>query len=218
VAGTNNPNWCFVEDTDTSAAILALARHHIPTWPGGAEGAPVYIQVDTEITNLLKPRALKAEFQASDRKALGIVVDAETNLASVWDRVLPFIQTTFRDAVDDLPAHGLVIADENGRRFGIWVMPDNRSPGMLEDFLRHLVPDEGNAIWRFATECVDTARAKGALCREIHLPKARLHTYLAWENPPGERIGIAISKRFLNPHAQTAVTFVSWFKRLYELG
>jgi hypothetical protein len=218
VAGTENPNWCFVEDTDTSAAILALMRHHIPTWPVGAEGAPVYIRVDTEITNLLKLHALKAEFQASERKALGIVVDAETNLASIWNRVVPFVQATFQDAGDELPPDGLVLADANGRRFGIWVMPDNRSPGMLEDFLRHLVPDESSAIWRFATECVDVARARGALCHEIHLPKARLHTYLAWENPPGERIGTAISKKFLNPHAQTALTFVTWFKRLYELG
>jgi hypothetical protein len=40
----------------------------------GVEGAPVFIKVDTEITNLLKTPALKAEFQASERKALGIVV------------------------------------------------------------------------------------------------------------------------------------------------
>lgn len=192
-------------------------RHHITTWPMGPDGAPVYIRVDTEIINLLRSPALKAEFQASGRKALGIVVDAETNLASVWCRILPFVQTTFQGAGGALPAEGLVLVDENGKRFGVWVMPNNTSQGMLEDFLRHLVPDESGAIWQFATECVDAARTKGALCHEIHLPKARLHTYLAWENPPGERIGAAISKKFLNPHAQTAAVFVSWFKRLYEL-
>jgi hypothetical protein len=31
----------------------------------------------------------------------------------------------------------------------------------------------------------------------------------AWENPPGERIGAAIAKKFLNPHAETAQTFVA---------
>jgi len=194
-------------------------RHHIPSWPAeGAVGAPVFIKVDTEIRNLLKPPALRAEFQASERKALGIVVDAETALASVWGRVFPFVQETFQNVDTDLPSEGLVLTHESGRRFGIWVMPDNSSSAMLEDFLGCLVPDEGNAIWQFATQCVDAARAQGAAYRDTHRPKANLHTYLAWEDPPGERIGAAITKKFLNPHAETAQTFVAWFKRLYELG
>jgi hypothetical protein len=218
MAGTDNPNWCFVEDTDTQAAVIGLMRHHIPSWPAVAEGAPVHIKVDTKIKNL-QPSALKTEFQASERKALGIVVDAETALASVWwNRISPFVRETFQSESDDLPSEGLVLPHENGRRFGIWVMPDNFSSGMLEDFLRRLIPDEANTIWQFATQCVGEARAKGAAYRDTHLAKANLHTYLAWEDPPGERLGPAIARKFLNPHAETARTFVGWFKRLYELG
>lgn len=213
-----NPNWCFVEDTDTQAATLALMRHHIPTWPPGPKGAPVFIKVDTEIHNLLRPATLKTEFQASGRKAMGIIVDAEQQKQSVWNRVLNFAVDRFTDVPADLPEDGLVLVDLEGRRFGIWVMPDNKSNGMLEDFLRTLVPDQAEQLWEHSVNSVATARSEfGAPCREIHLPKAHLHSWLAFQDPPGERIGVAIAKKFLDPASPSATIFVDWFKRLFQL-
>src|SRR5271165_992368 len=117
-----NPNRCIVEDGDTWAAVIGLMRHHMPSWPSeGAERAPVYVQVDNQITKQLKLPVLKAEFQASNRKALGIVVDAETNISSVWQRLLPFLKQTFANFTGYLPTEGLVLEDNDGRRFGIWV-------------------------------------------------------------------------------------------------
>ena len=47
--------------------------------------------------------------------------------------------------------------------------------------------------------------------------KAQVHTFLAWQEPPGLRFGIAIGSGALDPHAVGAGPFVDWFRRVYEL-
>jgi hypothetical protein len=58
-------------------------------------------------------------------------------------------------------------------------MPDNTSEGTLETFLRFLVPESSAPLWAHATESVATARTLGASCRETHVGKANLYTWLA---------------------------------------
>jgi hypothetical protein len=47
--------------------------------------------------------------------------------------------------------------------------------------------------------------------------KARLHTWLAWQEEPGKPIGQAITKRFLDPEATEAQAFLDWLRRLFEM-
>jgi hypothetical protein len=211
----DNSNRCIVEDRETWATVIGLMRHHMPLWPKeGAKEAPVYIKTDSEITKLKLP-VLKLEFEDSNRKALGVVIDAETNANSVWQRALPFLQGTFQTVPNDLPAEGLVLTRDDGRRFGLWVMPDNRSSGMVENFLADLVREGAHDLWQFAKECVQAAREREATFREIHRPKANLHTYLAWQDPPG--FNAAVVSQVLDPNAAKALAFVEWFRRLYQL-
>jgi|SRR5271165_1096337 len=134
-----NPNQCIVEDRDTWSAVIGLMRSHVPGWPPeGPKGAPVYIKYDTTFTKQLKLAEIKTEFQASGLAALGIVLDAEQNPSSVWGRVSPFLQETFSTIPNFFPPEGLVVQHQDGRRFGMWVMPDNQLQGMLEDFLAPL--------------------------------------------------------------------------------
>jgi hypothetical protein len=87
----------------------------------------------------------------------------------------------------------------------------------LETFLRYLVPDDAEIVWRHATEAVASARNLGARCRESHLPKAELYTWLAWQDPPGFSPGRALTKKILDPHSEHATPFVKWFRDLYQL-
>ncbi len=96
-------------------------------------------------------------------------------------------------------------------------MPDNVSPGTLETFLHTLVPPESASLWAHARRAVASAKKRGALCREVHLPKAELYTWLSWADPPGQSPGLALTKRVLDPHLPSAQPFVAWFKRLYNL-
>lgn len=223
MAGDDNENYCFVEDTDTLAAVVALMRHDNGTaWPIGCpEKHPVFLKMESSLSNLFKQRTLKIEMNRSGRKAMGIVVDAEQKEElSAWASVRAFASSAdpvFLDIPDTMPEDGLVLVNTCGHSLGLWIMPDNKSPGMLEDFLSQLVPVDARGLWALAVAGVKKARKNGAKCAHPHLAKAELHTWLAWQESPGERIGAAIAKKYLDPSHDTATRFVNWFKRLYKL-
>jgi len=80
-----------------------------------------------------------------------------------------------------------------------------------------MVPPESAELWQYAQEAVATAKAKGAKCKDAHIEKAHIHAFLAWHDPPGQKLGFAITQRALDPHAPSAAPFVQWFRSLYEL-
>jgi hypothetical protein len=96
-------------------------------------------------------------------------------------------------------------------------MPDNVSHGMLETFLRHLV--NADAVWleRRARRIATAALRSGAPCHASHIDKAAIHTFLAWQEPPGLSFGRAILKKVLDPESKYAAPFVGWFRTPYEL-
>jgi hypothetical protein len=96
-------------------------------------------------------------------------------------------------------------------------MPDNRSAGMMETFLRHLIKPEDEPLWIHAQAAFAQAKAIGAHCRDVHADKAHIHTWLAWQDPPGQAFGIALVKNILDARSATAMPFVDWFRRLYGL-
>jgi hypothetical protein len=122
----------------------------------------------------------------------------------------------FPELPEEMPDTGLVV-DHEGMRFGAWIMPDNKSDGDLETFLRYLVPNGGEATWKYAEDSVARARAMGAKCRAVHVAKANLYTWLAWQDEPGQSPGRSLTQKVLDPQGERAATFVRWFSDLYEL-
>ena len=49
---------------------------------------------------------------------------------------------------------------------------------------------------------------------EIHRAKAVIHTWLAWQSEPGVRMGAAVTRKYLEPQAPTALAFVAWLNQL----
>ncbi len=112
---------------------------------------------------------------------------------------------------------GLIIKNNDGKHFGAWIMPDNQKLGMIETFLRYLVPGNQAALWSHAERSTADALDHGATYKHLHSDKARIHTWLAWGDPPGERFGTALLKKILDASAPSATPFVKWFKDLYQL-
>ncbi len=92
-------------------------------------------------------------------------------------------------------------------------MPDNGSPGALEDFAAMLVP-AGDALWLRAGEAVDSIPEQARLFPAGRRSKAHMHTWLAWQEQPGSPMGQAIGKGDLDAHAPAAQRFVAWLRRL----
>ena len=93
-------------------------------------------------------------------------------------------------------------------------MPDNSSPGTLEDFLNKLV-SEGDPIRSYADEVVIEARQRGARCQERDHVKSALHTWLAWQEEPGLPFGTAMKAEYFEKDSDDAHRFVAWFHRLF---
>lgn len=118
---------------------------------------------------------------------------------------------------DQIPAEGLEVVHADGPRFGVWIMPNNRFKGMLEDLLVQLIPDKSSHLREMARNCVAEARDNSAPFRDVHERKAEIYTWLAWQDPPGLRLHEAVKHRVLDPKRPESRPFVDWFRRLFRL-
>lgn len=83
----------------------------------------------------MRPGVVEAEFKESRLEALGVVVDANGDAAARWDQLRRSLGREFAGLPDQIPAEGLEVVHAQRPRFGVWIMPDNRCKGMLEDLL-----------------------------------------------------------------------------------
>jgi hypothetical protein len=165
------------------------------------------------IDNLLN--TLDVELLASELERLGIVIDADTDLASRWQRITNILSVSGYSRIPPSPEHTGTIITEAGRpTVGIWLMPDNDLPGMLENFVSFLIP-ANDSLWNRVVNCIDNVPEGERKFPVQHLIKAQLHTWLAWQNDPGAPLGLAITKRYLEADAPHARTLIEWIRRLF---
>ena len=111
--------------------------------------------------------------------------------------------------------NGTIIHQPGMPVVGIWIMPDNSLPGMLEDFIAFLVPD-GDPLWNRASDCLQQIPPEERRFTDNHQNKAHLHTWLAWQKDPGTPMGLAITKSYLDADAPNAQRLIAWLRRLFE--
>jgi len=211
-----HPKHLVVEDNDQKGAVIGLMRHHGVEWPQDENGWPVYIHVGNSAEEVLKRSTLSTRFKESGLQTLGIILDADEEFDARWQRIRAFCDDNFTRVPPQFPRQGLILQG-SGTRFGAWVMPDNSSRGMIETFCMALVPSAAAQIWEAAVSSAAAARELGAPFRKVHTEKAQICTWLAWQDPPGERMGTAITRKILDPEAPSAAPFVAWFRELYEV-
>jgi hypothetical protein len=191
---------------------------HFVEWGNTKDSWPVVIERAGSANELLDPVYLGTLWKSSDLKVLGVMVDADNSIQSRWDCIRNFCKTAdLKNIPKAIPREGLVLACDDGRKFGAWIMPDNESEGMLETLCCALIPAPSQPLWAHAVAAASRAKELGASFIEAHRQRADIHTWLAWQDPPGERIGIALTSKKLNVESEAAKPFVDWFVRLYEL-
>jgi hypothetical protein len=212
----SNPKQLVVEGYEDLYSVHGLMRAHI-NWPDGKENAPVWIETGGGAEEILEPGYIPLKLKEPFTETLGVILDADTSPRSRYGQIRRQCLGIFPNMPGEIPPSGLIVENTDHKRLGIWIMPDNASEGCLEVFLRYLVPNESEPIWQHAAGSVAKAREMGARCRECHLPKAFLYTWLAWQDEPGQHPGTALTRRILDPHAVGATAFVRWFRELYVL-
>lgn len=177
--------------------------------------------IETEIQTL-KIQALKRSSPVKVQSILGIIVDADYSAQQRWqsirDRCSETRVLSNIDWPEHIPPEGFVKQVEPNLRLGIWIMPDNQAEGMIETFLAYLVPgEETDPLWRYTQEAVKTAQDLNAPFKEKHIDKAKIHTWLAWQDEPGQQLHGAVQQKILDPKHPRSKPFVDWFRRLYDL-
>ena len=149
-------------------------------------------------------------------KSLGIMVDADENLQARWDSIRDKLHLSGYDDVPETPHWtGTIIEVAERPRVGIWLMPNNQLPGMLEDFVGLLIPDDDPLRPKAESALDEIENENLNLYRPAHRPKALIHTWLAWQKTPGQPMGQAITAHALDPDSPIALGFVEWIRRLF---
>lgn len=212
-----NPNILLVEGDDDKRVIPNLMDEYV-VWGNRPDEWIVEVRAHGGVDDLLDPRNIQVEAMVPGRKALGIVVDADDQFGSRWQSVRNGCLTLAADFPEELPPEGLVHENDQGLRIGVWIMPDNRSRGMLETFLNQLIVPDDAALWDFARESCTRSRDHGSPYREPHRDKADIHTFLAWLDPPGRQLHTAVLARALDARLPLGQQFARWFIDLYGLA
>ena len=161
-------------------------------------------------------RAISVAVQAGTGKSLGFVMDANGAPASTWESVTSRLRKVGVQAPDEIPEGGFAGKSvDYGARVGVWLMPDNRKTGTLEDFLRDLI-DRTDPLLSLAEDSARKAKRLGARYSDGDAGKAVLHTWLAWQKDPGRPYGVAIKARFFGVESVATQQFVTWFQRVFE--
>lgn len=208
------PRVLVVEGKDELRVLPELLELAGIAWPKGNE--PVRIEEQDGISNILAPGFIETTLKASGVTAVGIVVDANGDPVSRWERLRARLVASYPDFPAQLSATGAVYAVADKPRIGVWVMPDNVRTSMLETLLLPLrVGDQ--ALHDHARDATSQAKTMGAPFRDNHREKAELHAWLAWQDPPGRQLHEAVRDRRLPPAPQVTDPFVSWFRQLFEI-
>jgi hypothetical protein len=158
----------------------------------------------------------------SAAKRLGIVVDADTDLSSRWESLRNIlIAYNYKDVPASPMPEGTIVEPEDlpivrVPKVGLWIMPDNQMPGMLEHFVSFLGATT-DPLWPVADDCLNHIPQDHIRFNSNQRIKAHLHTWLAWQAEPGQPIGLAITKTFLDANAPHARQLIGWIRRLFDL-
>jgi hypothetical protein len=157
---------------------------------------------------------LPTELKASELLSLGVVVDSDQTPSSRWDSLRHALSAAGYTNVPPAPDQiGTIVQQADYPRVGIWLMPDNRTTGKLEDFVRMLVPSN-DQLWIRAEQCVESIPNSLRRFRPVDLPKVYVHTWLAWQEEPGYPMGAAVTRKYLDCDSPQAQAFVNWVRRL----
>ena len=167
------------------------------------------IKVSNGIDPLLG--SIEGRVNEPDRRAIGILVDANSDPKSRWQEVTRRLRKVRVEPPDDPDPSGTVV--EGAPRIGVWMMPDNVSPGELEDFIATMIPD-GDAIWPLSQAYIEGIPSASRLFKPPKTLRAQVHAWLAAREDP-RPMGLAIGAGDLDVNADVSRRFTDWLRNLF---
>lgn len=142
----------YVEDQDDKHTIRHLLIRH------GFDHQEVQSFVEDKGDKPGVLSAIPIAVSAGTGKSLGFVIDANDSPQDTWRAVTARLRKVGVQAPKNIPEGGFVGESKDYRaRVGVWLMPDNRKTGALEDFLRDLI-NESDLLLPLAEDSARKAR------------------------------------------------------------
>ena len=165
--------------------------------------------------------ALPIELKSTNvLERLGVVVDADEGVERHWQAIRSVLgRSGFYSGLPRvLPIDGLICKPDDAEQLivGVWIMPDNRVNGMMEDFVACMIPEGDRLLDEADATLKHLEENKLNRYKPVHYAKARIHTWLAWQDEPGMPMGTAITCRVLSADKELCGRFVSWLCKLFD--
>ena len=134
------PGVLLVEGQDDQHVVRHILERH---------ESPVAFGIESRggIEPLLA--SIGAELKTPGRQALGILVDADSDVTARWEALRARLRVGGTELPGNPGAGGTIVATTSVPRVGVWLMPDNASSGELEDFVVQMVSTDDTA-WHLA--------------------------------------------------------------------
>lgn len=98
---------------------------------------------------------------------------------------------------------------------GLWLMPDHKNDGMLEDLIKQTVCEgEQQSLLQTATVCLN--RLPITLFKPHHHTKATLYTWLAWQKRPGQALVSTVNADLIDRQSQEIQSFLKWLRKVFS--
>lgn len=195
----------LVEGQDDKHVIRHLRDRHQPE-------TPFSISEKGNIGKLLD--SISPEIKTPGRLAVGILVDANDDLNARWKAITDRLRKANIQAPSSPDPTGTTIDGQNGTpRVGIWLMPDNISPGEIEDFVTTMIP-QGDPVWPRSESYIDGIPEVERKFAEGKTQRAKLHAWLATRADP-RKMGSAIGACDLNINGTLCRDLITWLTKLF---
>lgn len=156
-------------------------------------------------------------------KRLSVVVDADyedehgLGFTRTVEQVTNVVKKLGFDSAKEVDeAHGgLVFPHSDGLAdLGLWVMPDNRREGMLEDWIKQCIIQAEQPLFQHAVKVIESlAQHK---FKSIHRSKAEVATWLAWQKLPGRGPYYALEEQLIDSKNALFLGLTNWLAHMFR--
>ena len=150
---------------------------------------------------------------------LAVVVDADSEdngggYHNVIKRVAKIVERNGFTLASN-PVAGVLFQHDDGLAdFGLWVMPNNRDEGMLEDWIKSCVHPDEHQLFAHAETVVNTLPI--TKFKSIHVSKAEVATWLAWQKQPGHGLYRVIEDQLIDMNSVLFLELKVWLTQIYS--
>jgi len=210
------PRYLIVEGNSDKQLILELCKKHgIPelSFDFPARGGGIQQLLESIPIRISEPGI----------EILGIIVDADTDVTARWQALRDRLQhaailqeKVYSSFPTGPPIDGWISNEAHSPRVGVWLMPNNIVPGMLEDFARSMIAGDDLLLTKAIGTIEEIEQSGLRRHTGAERPKVVVHTWLAWQEESGRPLGQAVAHGYLRHDAPLALTFVAWLQRLFN--